>query len=142
MNVNLLVVIVIIVSLIVGAFLGTFFSKVKKGREDKKIMDDATDVLAGKKKNTIKIDGQEYDAYIFKTRNEDGSETITELQGGIQTKNGKKDIKEESREGGVEIGIVDEDSISPGEGERTSRNPKRNFRGLIGKLRQLRRRSS
>ncbi len=138
MNVNLFVSIVIVISLIFGAFLGTILSKIKKGREDKKILKDATEVLAGKKKNTIIIDGQEYDAYIFKTRDEDGGEIITALQGGTQTKHGKKDIKEkESREGEVEIGIVDEDSLSPGEGQRTSGEKKRHSRGFFRRLRRF-----
>ncbi len=141
MDVNLLTSIVIFVSLVFGVFLGFMISKIKIRYEDKKILKEALEVIEGKKTNTIKIDGEEYPATTFKTRDKDGNEVITELQGGIETKyeRQKETFKEEDYNyGEANVSSEGEGSSSSREGKRTIREEKRTpRRSIFGRLRRF-----
>lgn len=90
MNVDIFVPIVCIISLIIGAFLGVLCFNIYNNRINKKLLKNAKEVLEGKRDNKIKIDGQEYDATKFITRDNDGNKVLTDLKGGGITKYGKE----------------------------------------------------
>lgn len=140
METNLFVSIVMVICLLFGAFLGAFLSKIKRMREDRKLVKNAQEVIDGKRENSITIDGQKYDANKFRTRDDDGNEIITELQGGVQTKNEKQEenFKEEDYNyGKANVGSEGEGSSSSREGQRTSREEKRDSRGFFKRIRRF-----
>lgn len=89
--------IILFASLIIGFGGGYFLSKIKVRRENKIIERNAREVLAGKRKNAIEIDGVEYDATKFKVRNEDDNEVLIDLEGGGIIKNVKRKIKKRKK---------------------------------------------
>lgn len=128
MEVNTLVILVCVASLVFGVGLGFLMKRISEARNNKKIINNAIEVMQGKRKNSMNIDGKEYDARKFVTRGEDGKETIIDLQGGVEEQNGKEEIKE--------IGEVSEEvpinplvvKDSPSIGKR-----KRNLRRINGR---------
>lgn len=134
MDINVLVGLVGVGALIVGAFGGALLFKFKSKRNDKQEIKNALEVLEGKRKNVIVVEGKEYEARKFVMRDEDDNEIIIDLQeGGITTPHGKKENKEVSkdiREGYEEVidsPPVREDSISPGKKKRNLRGRLRRF---------------
>ncbi len=123
MNADTLVIIVGFFSLIIGAFIGIKLFKFYSVKLDKKIIENAKDVLSGKRENKIKIDGQDYDANKFRVRDEDDKEIIIDLQGGGTVQDGRREESsagiEEVQEHEVEA--VKEVSGGSGEKKRTSR---------------------
>lgn len=82
MNINLFVITVCSLSLIIGIFIGAKYFKYYNKKQDKKILENAEEVLSGKRDNKIKIDGQEYEATKFIVKDKEDNETIIDLKGG------------------------------------------------------------
>jgi len=124
MGTNLFVIVVMIVSLILGSILGFFLFKIKSNREDKEIIKNAKEVLEGKRKNVLVVDGKEYEASQFLIKNDEGNNIIIDLKGGGVIKNAPKKIKEE-----IQISQDPEVSDNPpfDEDSRCSGEKKRNF---------------
>lgn len=125
MSVNSFVIMVCVLSLIVGAFIGIKIFKAYSKKQDKKLLEDAEQVLSGKKDNKIKIDGQEYDATKFRVRDEDDKDIIIDLQGGGTVQNGRQRTEEISEQ---EVETPGETSESNGENGCSGRKKKRNTR--------------
>lgn len=134
MNTNLFVIIVGFLSLIIGGFIGVQIFKVYNKNQNKKLLENAKQVLSGDRDNKIKIDGQEYDANKFIVRDEDDKEITIDLQGGGIVQNGTRKENNTRAEEVQEQKVEDSGKISSSSGEK-----KRNFR--IGSIlsRRLRR---
>ena len=89
--------ILLFLSLIFGVFFGYLGSKFFLRREHKKQEKNAKEVLAGKRKNQIEIDGQIYEANKFRIRTDEGREIIIDLKGGGKIENAKENNKKETR---------------------------------------------
>ncbi len=100
MEVNIFVIIVIIISIFAGFFVGFMFHRIYNKKIEKTILKNAQEVLKGERKNTITIEGKEYDATKFIVRDKENNEKIIDLKGGGITKNGK--TKERSKQGSRE----------------------------------------
>lgn len=128
---TLFIAIIIFFSLIFGFLIGFILAKFFISRVNKKIIEDAKQVLAGKKENFLEIDGKKYDATKFKIRKEDGTEVIIDLKGGGIEKNVKR--KKDVEKGKVKDKIPDcppprKDVHSIGDSSPTRRNKKQTSR--------------
>ncbi len=117
MNIDTLVIIVSSVSLIVGIFIGIQLFKSYDKKQDKKIIENAEEVLSGKRDNKIKIDGEEFNATKFRVRDEEDKEIIIDLQGGGTEQNG---TRQKDSPGAEEIPEQDVETT----GENSSSNRK------------------
>ncbi len=141
MNTDILVIIVGILSLIIGIVIGIQFFKYNEKKQNKKLLENAQDVLDGKRENKIKIDGEEFDATMFRVRDKDDNEILIDLQGGgeVQDGTGNKGSTrvEEISEQEVEVnGEVDEgsgeNSGGVGEEKRTT-----GIRSILSRIRRF-----
>lgn len=90
MNVNIIVPIVCILSLIVGPLIGILLFKIYNNKKEKKILDNAKEVLNGTRENKIIIDGEEYNANIFRLRDKDNKQILIDLKGGGTIQDGRR----------------------------------------------------
>ena len=123
MNVDLFVIIVCSLSFIIGIFIGIKLFKFYSHKLDKKILENAEEVLSGKRENKIKIDGEEYDATKFLLRDKKGNQILVDLKGGGKVQNGrrKKDSTRIEEISDQEIETIGEISEGGGKKKRTSR---------------------
>ncbi len=134
MNADLIVIVVIVVSFIIGGFVGAKIFKNYSKKLDKKLLDNARDVLSGKRDNKIKIDGEEYDATKFLMRDNDGNEVSIDLKEGGKIQNGRRKedstrIEEVSKQ---EIETPKEISSGRGKKKRTHR-----VRSILSRIRRF-----
>lgn len=135
MNADLIVIIVGILSFIIGGFLGGLIFKIHNRKLDKKLLKNAKEVLSGRRKNKIKIDGEEYDATKFLLRDEDGKKILIDLQkgGGIIQDGGRQEdstgIKEVQKQ---EVKVTGE----AGEGSREKKRVARD-RSILSRIRRF-----
>lgn len=123
MNADLIVTIVGVLSLIVGGFIGAKVYKYYSKKLDKKLLENAKEVLSGKRENKIKIDGQEYDVNKFRVRDEDDKEIVIDLKGGGTVQHGrrKEDSPRVEEIQKQEVEAPREVSSGSGEKKRTTR---------------------
>lgn len=115
--------------LAIGIFVGALIFGIGFGilsyrfwilKSDKKIMKNLLEVLDGKRKNEIEIDGEIYDAYKFKLRDKDGNETLIDLKGGDVEQDGKEESIKESNNIEGFVPELEEDSRSPRKRKRNN----------------------
>jgi len=75
---NLLVIFFIIISLLLGIFIGFIFFKFNMKRIETNLILNAEEFMEGKRENKISIDGVEYEAKRFRLRDENGKEIVIE----------------------------------------------------------------
>ena len=123
MNVNVFVILVIVASLIFGVLIGIIIFRIHLLRENRKFLKGLQEVIEGKRKNSIFIDGKEYEALRFKLKDKEGKNIIVDLKGGGMIENAEeKSSKEDSREKDIPYSPpLGEDSPSPRKGKRTLR---------------------
>ncbi len=134
MNADLIVIVVGVVSLILGAFIGVKVFKVYNKKQEDKIVENAKEVLSGKRDNKIKIDGEEYDATKFLMRDNDGNEVSIDLKEGGKIQDGRREediprIEEVSKQ---EVETPKEISSGSGEKKRTPR-----VRSILSRIRRF-----
>ncbi len=129
---NLLVIIVASLSLIVGSFIGIIIFKIYNRRVNKKILKNANEVLDGTRKNILKHDGEEYDARVFRLRDEHNNQIIIDLKGGGMQKNAeqKKETNKVPEQEIQDSPIIEEDS-------RSNRKKKRNIGKILRRVRRF-----
>lgn len=141
MNADLIVIIVGVISLIIGIFIGTQVFKWYNKKQEKKILENAKEVLEGKRDNKIKIDGEEYDATKFLLRDNSGKEVLIDLKEGGKIQNGRREENssgiEEVQKQEIETPIKTsnsgrEDSRSIGEKKRFIR-----VRSILSRIRRF-----
>jgi len=143
MNLDIFVIIICVISLILGALIGIQLFRIYNNKINKKLLKNAKEVLEGKRKNIITIDGCEYDATKFITKDKNGNNILTDLKGGDIVEYGTKE-KEINKEEyiGEEIG----NSQHPGENRKSngekcgsSREEKRTSRrrSIISRIRRF-----
>ena len=69
-----------IISLIVGALIGLFWVMIYNKIQNKQIQKRALKVLNGELENKCEIDGQVFNAYSFKVRDENNKEILINLK--------------------------------------------------------------
>ena len=126
MNVNILVILVCVFSLVFGSLIGVGIFKLYNYRLNKKLLKNATEVLEGKRDNKIIIDGKKYDATKFRIRDDSDKEILIDLKGGgtiqygkIKEKGTSCEIKDSPDLGGHDF-TDGEDSNSTRKEKRTS----------------------
>lgn len=82
---------ILVVSLIFGFIIGLLLSKIKIKKEDKMIIKNAKEVLAGTRENILEIDGVKHEATKFVVRDEDDEDILIDLKGGVTTKHATKE---------------------------------------------------
>lgn len=90
MDLALLVTLIILGAIIIGVAVGAILLKIYTKRLEANILQGARDVMNGKRKNSIKIDGVEHDATKFKVRNGDEEEDLLEFGKGSARKVAQK----------------------------------------------------
>ncbi len=90
-------------------------------RSNKKIEKNLLEVIAGKRKNEIEIDGEKHEALRFRTRDKDGNETVIDLAGGELEDAKKESIEKEESYNLEELpSIIPEISGSIGKRKRNN----------------------
>lgn len=122
---NLMVIAVLTISLIAGAFLGIAFFKLFTKRELRKQQKNALEVLEGKRKNEIVLEGKVYDATKFRLRDDSGKEKLIDLKGGGKVEDACKEkdktkIKKRKKSR-IDIRRIKEDKKSSGKKKPASR---------------------
>jgi hypothetical protein len=132
MNPDIFVLIVCFISLIVGGFIGIKLFKSHDKKKNIELVKNAKEVLEGNRKNTIIIDGQEYDATRFILRDKEDNEKLIDLKGGT-IQDGPREISSaESKIEGEGVKINEEAGGSSREKKRTSR-----IRSVISRIRRF-----
>ena len=144
MNVNIFVSIVAVAALLLGVTIGIVSYKIHNHIISKRLVKNAKEVIDGKRKNSIKIDGKEYDATNFRLKDKDGENILVDLKGGGEIQDGKtrktKSLEEESKLEEVEhISSPRQDSDSNGEEKRPTRTGTPRGRKLRRTIRRGRR---
>lgn len=123
MSTDIFVIIVGILSLIIGVFIGIKFFKYHDRKQNRKILENAEEVLSGRRENKIKIDGEEYNATRFRVRGKDNEEVIIDLQEGGEIQNGNENEISSGTEGiqNEKVETVRETSSGSGEKKRITR---------------------
>jgi hypothetical protein len=132
MSINLFVCIVCIFSIIIGAFIGIKCVKFYNRKQDKKILQNAKEVLAGGKENKILIDGQEFKATKFRLKDNNGKEILIDLEGGGEVQDVESKNQESKRKEVRHSSSSRQDSSSDGEKKRTS-----GIRSIISRIRRF-----
>jgi len=88
---------VLIITPIIGIFFGIWLAKIHLLRQQRKLEKNAIEVIEGKRKNILKIDGVEYDATKFKVRNNDGKEVVIEFGSGKKEKQEEAEVIKEEK---------------------------------------------
>jgi cell division protein FtsI/penicillin-binding protein 2 len=118
----LLAISIIFGAVLVGIVIGFFATKLFFWRQQVKHEKQAKEVIEGKRKNQIEIDGQVFDATKFRIRDEKGKEIIINLKGGTveyATEKSKKNPRQKESEVESYNRNFRKDSSSDGGKERT-----------------------
>lgn len=73
-------ILIIIVGIIIGIFIGKLGQKFSTYLQNKKIKKMAKEVLSGERKNQFDLDGKTIDVYKFRLNDENGKEVIIDLR--------------------------------------------------------------
>lgn len=119
--------VILVVAILVGIFLGAWFVKLSNKSKDKKLIRNLEEVLEGTRKNEIEIEGKKYNVNRFRLQDDEGKEIVIDLKGGEEIEDGKEEI-EKGKEGNNLEGLPPinrKDSRSIG---KEKRNIRRRFR--------------
>lgn len=133
MNPDFFVIIICIVSIIFGAFIGIKLFKNYNRKNNKKLEENAREVIAGRKENKIIIDGQEYDATKFRVRDNDNNEKLIDLKGGEIIKDGRRE------EGSTRVEEIPEQEVKTSGETSNSIGKKKRFARIRSILSRTRR---
>lgn len=74
--VSIISIIILILAPLIGVFVGVYIAKRHLLKQNRKIEENAIEVINGERENSIEIEGIKYDATKFKVRGKDGEEVI------------------------------------------------------------------